>query len=295
MMIKRLISFTGLLLPLLSYAQQEITITETSKDFSGGNKNSYVLTIPEASLKDVNNDWQKMIKKDAKGKIEDNKSEVKASLVTLKSVSGVPLMIYSRTMEAKEGIQLSAWLMEGDSFISTGYSADKSTAVQKYLHDFGVQEYKAVAKKQLEDQQDKQKQLEKIYDGFVKDQKKADKEVADAQKEIEKLKQKNIDEEGNIKQAKANKEANISTASSQKDIDAEKKHTKELEGYIKDQEKAENNIKSNNKRIERLQDKIKEETANSAKAKDNQGPASNNVDAQKTQVAAAQDKLNNIK
>ncbi|MBS1684677.1 MAG: hypothetical protein JSS76_07985 [Bacteroidetes bacterium] len=295
MTIKRLISTTIYLFPLFAFAQQEVKVSETVKDFSGGNKSSYVLTIPEANIKDINSDWQKMIKKDAKGKIEDNKSEVKASLVTLKNVSGVPLMIYSRTMEAQGGIQLSVWLMEGDSFISTGYSADKSTAVQKYLHDFGVQEYKAVAKKQLEDQQNKQKQLEKIYDGFVKDQKNADKEVADAQKEIEKLKQKNIDEEGNIKQAKANKEANIATAASQKDTEAEKKHNKEMQGYIKDQEKAENNIKSNNKRIERLQDKIKEETANSAKAKDNQGPAGSNVDAQKTQVAAAQDKLNNIK
>lgn len=295
MMIKRLLSTPFFMIPAILFAQQEIKVREISKDFSGGNNTAYELTIPEAGIKDINSDWQKWVKKDAKGKIEDNKTEVKSNLVTLKSVSAVPLTIYSRTLDAKDGIQLSVWLMEGDSFVSTGYSADKSTAVQKYLHDFGVQEYKAVAKKQLEAQQDKQKQLEKIYDGFVKDQKKADKEVADAKKEIEKLKQKNIDEEGNIKQAKANKEANRATAASLKDINAEKKHTKELEGYIKDQEKAENNIKSNNKRIDRLQEKIKEETANSEKAQQNQGPASSNVDAQKTQVAAAQDKLNNIK
>ena len=295
MMIKRLINTAILLAPTFLLAQQDITVSESPKDFSGGSKNAYVLTIPEAIAKDVNNDWQKWVKKDAKGKIEDNKTEVKSSLVTVQNVSAVPLTIYSRILESKEGVQLSVWLLEGDSAISTSYSADKSTAVQKYLHDFGVQEYKAVAKKDIEDQQNKLKQLEKIYDGFVKDQKKADKEVADAQKEIEKLKQKNIDEEGNIKQAKANKEANRATAASQKDIDAEKKHTKELEGYIKDQERAENNIKSNNKRIERLQEKIKEETANSEKAQQNQGPANSNIDAQKTQVADAQDKLNSIK
>lgn len=295
MMIKRFFAASILSIPSFLFAQQEVTVRETNKDYSGGNKNAYEVTIPEAAIKDINSDWQKWVKKDAKGKIEDNKAEVKSNLVTVKSISAVPLTLYSRTLDAKEGVQLSVWFLEGDSFISTGYSADKSTAVQKYLHDFGVQEYKAVAKKQLEAQQDKQKQLEKIYDGFVKDQKKADKEVADAQKEIEKLKQKNIDEEGNIKQAKANKEANRATAASLKDINAEKKHTKELEGYIKDQERAENNIKSNYKRIERLQEKIKEETANSEKAQQNQGPASSNVDAQKTQVAAAQDKLNNIK
>ncbi len=294
-MIKRFISASIAIVPALLFAQQDIIVKEISKDFSGGNKNSYVLTIPEATTKEVNSDWQKWVKKDSKGKIEDNKGEVKSSLVTVSNISSVPLTIYSRSLESKEGVQLSVWLMEGDSFVSTSYSADKSTATQKYLHDFGLQEYKAVAKKQLEAQQDKQKQLEKIYDGFVKDQKKADKEVADAKKEIEKLKQKNIDEEGNIKQAKANKDANRATAANQKDIDAEKKHTKELEGYIKDQEKAENNIKSNNKRIERLQEKIKEETANSEKAQQNQTTASSNVDAQKTQVAAAQDKMNNIK
>lgn len=296
MILKKLIGVAAISLPTLLFAQKDITISESEKEISAGNKNSYVVLIPETKAKDVNEDWQKMMKKDAKGKVEGNKDEVKTTLITVKNISLNPLTIYSKSVETKEGVQLSAWFADEDSvFISTAATPDKSLAVQKYLHDFAVQEYKAVAKTQLEAEQKTLKDLQKVYDGFVKDQKKADNAVVNAQKEIARLQDKNKDEEGNIKQAIANKNANKAISDQQKNLDAEKKHTKELEGYINDQKKAEDNIKSNNKRIERLQDKIKEESANSDKAKQNQGPASSNIDAQKTRIAAASDKLNNIK
>jgi len=295
MILRKIIGIAAIALPSILFAQKDITVTESPKEMSLGTQNAYVLTIPEAKAKDINDDWQRQAKKDTKGKVEEIKGEVKTTLITVKNISQVPLTIYSRILETKEGIQLSAWFVEGDSFISTTLSADKSAAVQKYLHDFGVQEYKAIAQKQLDEELKKQKDLQKIYDGFVKDQTKADKAVTDAQKDIVKLQEKNKEEEGNIKQAKADKEANNATANQQKNSDAEQKHAKELQKIIKDQQNAESNIKSNTKRIERLQDKIKEETSNSEKAKSNQGPAQSNVDAQKTQVAAAQDKLKNIK
>lgn len=290
-----MIAVAAIAMPSILFAQKDITVTESDKEMSLGTKNAYVMLIPEAKAPDINGDWQKLLKKDAKGKIEDNKVEVKTSLITIKNVSQVPLTIYSRTVETKEGVQVSAWFVEGDSFISTPVSTDKSLAIQKYLHDFGVQEYKSIAQAQLETEQKTLKDLQKVYDGFVKDQKKAENAVSSAEKDIVKLQEKNKDEEGNIKQAIANKNANKAISEQQKDLAAEKKHTKELQGYIQDQQNAENNIKSNNKRIERLRDKIKEENANADKARQNQGPASSNVEAQKTHVAAAQDKLNNIK
>jgi hypothetical protein len=296
MILKKLIGVAAITLPTVLFAQKDITISESDKEISAGTKNSYVVLIPEAKSKEVNQDWQKMLKKDTKGKVEDNKGEVKGTLIAIKNISLNPLTIYSKSVETKEGVQLSAWFADGDSiFISTAATADKSLAVQKYMHDFAVQEYKAVAKTQLETEQKAQKDLQKIYDGFVKDQKKAENAVTNAQKEIARLQDKNKDEEGNIKQAIANKNANKAIADQQKNLDAEQKHAKELQGYIKDQQKAEDNIKSNNKRIEKLQDKIKEESAAADKAKQNQGPASSNIDAQKAKVAAASDKLNNIK
>ena len=185
--------------------------------------------------------------------------------------------------------------MSGDSFIVAGDSTDKVAAIKKYLHDFGVQEYRNTAGNQLEAEQKKSKQLDKIYDGFVKDQKKAEEAVSDAKREIEKLQGKNKQEEGNIEKAKANKLSSNASVGKQDNLDAQKKTAKQVESYIKDQQRAEDDIKSNNKRIERLQQKIKEETVNADKAKNLQAPALSNADAQKTVVTVASEKLNKIK
>jgi hypothetical protein len=139
------------------------------------------------------------------------------------NISTTPLTVYARFVESTSGVQLSSWFAQGDSFIATAVSADKSIAVQKYLHDFGVMEYKDAVSNELAEEQKKLKELEKTYEGFVKDQKKAENAVTNAQKEIEKLQNKNIEEEGNIKQAIANKNANYATAGQQSQFENERK------------------------------------------------------------------------
>src|SRR4051812_3793260 len=148
MTFKKMIAIAAIAMPTLLFAQPTVTVTESEKEMSLGTKGGYVLLIPEAKSPQINSDWQKAMKKDAKGKVEDNKTEVKTNLITIKNISQVPLTVYSRTVETKEGVQLSAWFVEGDTFISTPVSTDKSLAIQRYLHDFGVQEYKIVAQAQ---------------------------------------------------------------------------------------------------------------------------------------------------
>ena len=295
MIFKKLIATAAIIVPCALFAQNAILISEDTKDMSAGSKNCYITLIPQAKAKDVISDWKKMLQKTTKEKLQDNNGETKATMVSVPNISTTPLTVYAKFVESTSGVQLSSWFAQGDSFIATTVSADKSIAVQKYLHDFGAMEYKDAVKNELADEQKKLKELEKTYEGFVKDQKKAENGVTSAQREIEKLQNKNKEEEGNIKQAIANKNSNYATTGQQSDLNNEKKRAKELQGYINDQQKAESNINSNNKKIEKMQDKIKEETGNAEKAKQNQIPARANADSQKGIVQQVSDKLNNIK
>jgi len=201
---KKLITIASFVLPVIAFAQQEIKIEEVEKEMSMGTKNCYILNIPQTKVKDVTEDWKKFIKKDSKGKVEDIKGEIQLIGAVNKNVSSFPFNIFSRLLETQNGVQLSVWASEGDIFISTKVSQDKSVAVQKYLHDFAVVSYKDAVKNELSSEQDKLKDVQKIFDGFLKDQKKAEDNIEDDKKQIEKLQKDIKNEETNIAKAKDN-------------------------------------------------------------------------------------------
>jgi len=197
----KLILTVLLALPGFIFAQQDLVITESVKNMSVGNQSCYVLLIPGSTLKDVTDDWKKYIKKDTKAKPTESNGETSIMGAMVKNISPNPINIYATFLETSNGVQLSAWFSDGANFISTQANSDRSVAVQNYLHNFGVQEYKDVVKYQLDQEQKKQKEMEKVYDGFVKDQKKAENNIASHNKDIEKLQGKIADEQKNIQQA----------------------------------------------------------------------------------------------
>ena len=213
---KKIITIAAFAMPALAFAQKNIAITETTKNMSAGSQNCYVFLIPQADLKDVQNDWKKYVKKDAKGKPEDSNGETKMIGAVNKNISPLPINIYATFLQTSDGIQMSAWFADGTNFISTQANSDRSVGVQNYLHNFAVQEYKDVVKSQLEQEQKKQKDLEKVYDGFVKDQKKAENNISSHNKDIEKLQNKIADEQKNITTAQSNQSTSRAEADRQK-------------------------------------------------------------------------------
>jgi hypothetical protein len=204
MKFKKLSIFCACLFPVFLIAQKEIKVTEIEKEMSMGVKPAYVVSIPQAKLKDVNSDWKKYIKKDAKGKVEEDKGETRLIGAVNKNVSPFPFNILSKVLESSDGVQLSVWASDGDLFISTNASPDKSVAIQKYIRDFAVASYKDAVKEELKNEQDKLKETQKVLDGFVKDQKKAEDNIADDKKEIEKLQNDIKKMESEIEKAKGN-------------------------------------------------------------------------------------------
>jgi predicted nucleic acid-binding Zn-ribbon protein len=73
-----------------------------------------------------------------------------------------------------------------------------------------------VVKSQLDNEQKKQRDLEKVYDGFVKDQKRSESNIASYNKEIEKLQNKIAQEQQNIVKAQANQGSARADADKQK-------------------------------------------------------------------------------
>ena len=216
MKFKKIMLIASIAIPSLSFAQLDITISETQKNMSAGNQNCYVMLIPQTTAKDVIGDWKKYIKKDAKSKPTDNSGETMIQGASCKNISPNPLNISAVILETSAGVQLSTWFSEGDAFISTQTNSDKSIGVQNYLHNFGVQEYKNAVGTQLQNEQSKQQDLEKVYDGFIKDQKRAESNISNYNRDIEKLQKKIKDEQANIQKAQVNQSNARADADKQK-------------------------------------------------------------------------------
>jgi hypothetical protein len=213
---KKIMMIAALAIPSFLFAKKDIVITETLKNMSAGNQSCYVMLIPQAALKDVLDDWKKYVRKDTKAKPEENSGETRILGAINKNISPFPINIYATFLETSQGIQISAWFSDGASFISTQANSDRSVAVQNYLHNFAVQEYKDVVKYQLDQEQKKQKDMEKVYDGYVKDQKKAENNITSHNKDIEKLQNKIVEEQQNIQKAQSNQTTSRADADGQK-------------------------------------------------------------------------------
>ena len=79
-------------------------------------------------------------------------------------------------------------------------------------------EYRKAMQDQLDTEKDKQKTLEGVYNGFVKDQKKAENNIMNHNKEIEKLQNKIAEEQQNIQKAQNNQATARADADRQKGV-----------------------------------------------------------------------------
>ncbi|MFN8309757.1 MAG: hypothetical protein U0T73_14025 [Chitinophagales bacterium] len=199
---KQLLSIALFAIPALVFGQKEIKVDEVEKEMTLGTKTAFVTVIPQAKLKDVNDAWKKLLKKDSKGKLEEAKGEVLMNGAVNRNISPIPFTVVSKTMETSDGIQLTAWLMDGDVIISSASSPDKGAAAIKMIHDFAAGQYREAVKDEVEKEKSKQNAVQKVFDGYVKDQKSAEDNITKAKHQIEELQNKIKTEEENIVKAK---------------------------------------------------------------------------------------------
>jgi hypothetical protein len=206
MSFKKIVCLLLVALPFIGFAQKELKITEQEKDMSMGARNAYVVDIPQAKAKDVISDFKKYIKKDAKGKLNDDKGEISMLGAVNKNVSSMPFNVFGRFVESSEGVTVSIWVADGETFVSSKLTPDKSVAASKYLKDFAVEQYKQAVKEEFEKEKDKAKAEQKMLESFIKDQKKAESNIEDHKAEIANREKKIKEEESNIGTAKINQE-----------------------------------------------------------------------------------------
>lgn len=180
-----------LLFSSLLHSQKKIKVRESSENIGDGQHNALTVNIYEASGKDVEKAWKKLMK-DYKAKVSIKK-EIFADDATIKSMSSNTVDIYAKAGKSKDGeVFLIVAVDLGGAFLSSSMHSDKFKTFKNILYDFAVKTTKEAirgqlkdAEKQQEKQEKEQKQLVKDNENLHKDIENYKNKIARAEKDIE--------------------------------------------------------------------------------------------------------------
>lgn len=262
---KLLILTTLLLLNLCAFAQKEITVMAVTKKMSHGIQPGFMVNVPEGKLKDVGPALEKKLEENTKASVKEVVDEMVIYGAYNKNFSSKPYIAYAKLLETTEGVEVNAFITEDSiTFISDTGDADKVAAIKKFLHDFGVEEYKKVIGKQLKIETEKADDLKKTLEKQMKEENENTQDIGKKQREIEnynsqieanKVKQSTKDEQVGAQQKlidgisdKKSPEYNLGA----KNL---KKYEGEKKALQKDAEKLARNIEENQAEIKLLEQK----------------------------------------
>ncbi len=291
--IKQFLSLTLISFALITFSQNAIVVTVSPAPVSMDTQRSFTVVIPQTNLKDVKKDWLKYLSKGSKGKASEVNGVYLQSGAVNKNISAAPFNIYSKVIETMAGVRLNVWL--DDRSVSGRVNNGQHLAVQKFVYDFAVQQYRNAVQMELIVEKGKQKDLEKDLADLIKSEEKSVKTVSQNERSADRAKDAIATNESDIQNSttkisdqKENVERNASDPNASKGA---KKTLGELEGDKKDLQK------QNEKQGQSMDNMNKENRAeerNMAISKINQQAKTAALEKQKQVVREVQIKLDNI-
>ncbi len=193
------------------------SVREGERVMSQGSKNSLTVDLMKISAKDAEKLWKdyaKQFKGDAK---KDKKTdEWFTDNALIAAIGGANTIdMYAKFSESGDITTLGLWIDLGGAYVDSKGFADKYAEAEKILQNFSLMVQREQTKKQLSDQQDDLKKMDKA-------EKKLEDKNADLLKDIENWKKK-------IAQAETDIQTNLKQQEEQKaKIDAQKKLVDEI-------------------------------------------------------------------
>lgn len=281
------LSFSG-------FAQNPIVVNVSPAPVSMDTQRSFVVVIPQTVLKEVKSAWLKYLGVGSKGKSSELNGEFLQTGAVNKNISATPFNVFSKLMATTGGVRMLVWLDERS--ISNEPNQAQHLAVQKYVYDFALQQYRAAVLKELKTEMNKQKKLENDLAKLIKDEEKSVKTVSKNERAAERandaISTNNADIQSSnykISDQKDNVERNAADYNAAKGA---KKTLGELEDDKKDLQKQN---EKQGKSMDNMGKENRAEERSMVNSQENQAAKTEALEKQKLVVRAVQVKLDNIR
>jgi predicted nucleic acid-binding Zn-ribbon protein len=175
-----------------SFSQETIEVKVEEAVMSKGMQPGYVVNIPMAVLKDVQDDLIKRLQENNKTKVIDNKGELSMPNVVISEITKDTISIYTLLIEKEGGVVMNVFVEIENVFFSpsedkTQLSAEKTdSGIKNYIRRFAVEQYRLFAEKDLEAEQKILEDLENEYEKLGKEIENLNKDIASLENNIEK-------------------------------------------------------------------------------------------------------------
>lgn len=282
-------------------AQETIEVKVEQAMMSKGMQTAYVVEMPMAVLKNVQQNWIKRLQENIKVKVVTLKDELVLEKVVKSEISTDTISIYSLIIENTDRIVMNVFVEIDSVFFSptedkANLSAGKTdSSIKNYIRKFAVEQYKLAAGSALAAEQKILEELENDLKKLLKDNENLKKDNSSQENNIEKTERqiKSLDQEIDMK----NSEVMSHKMSMQGIMNEEAKKTaqekdkaleKELNKLEKERSKAKDDISDMKSKIEKNNKSIKDN-------ENDQVEKEEEINVQKGDVSKAQALLDGIK
>ena len=255
------------------------------------------VTIPQSEQRQVQKDWIEYAARGSKGKSTViNGDNVQYAAVN-KNISPSQFDISCRLLGTNDGVRVTVWLTENNTLlVSREQSNDRTIALQKYVHDFAVVEYRQAVMNELKTEQAKQNVMENELTKQIKDDEKAGKRIEGDRASIQHTKDaittSNNDIQSITTKIEAQKVMVDNNAADPNASKGAKKTLRELEDQKKDLQKLND---KRGKEIMYLTNEIRADERVIADDKEKEAVKRSNIEKQKQTIQSVKAKLDGIK
>ncbi len=282
----------------ICHAQENLIVQEMERSFSMGNKNAFVIDIPQTQLKKVQSNWRTYLKHQSRRPAALKDGEIVLPYGVIPALGSDSMTVFGIVSPDGTKIKLSAFFMLKDSsFLSTAVNSEKAAAVNNLIRQFGIKEYKNAVNEELLEEKNKLNVLEKKVkylenenEGYRKDIRNNERAISRKKDEISTNEQEQTLKSTSILQQKTYLNNFVGTE------EQKKKEEKLLKQFTKEKEKLQDSkesmlkkiddLESENRGFDKLIEKNTEEKIPEAKKQ---------VSLQKALVEAVDLKMNSIK
>ena len=254
------------------------------------------VTIPQTEQRQVQKDWVEYAGRGSKGKATVVNGDNLQYGAVNKNISPSQFDISCRLLGTNEGVRVTVWLTENNTLlVSKEQNNDRTLALQKYVHDFAVIEYKQAVMNELKNAQGKQKGMENELTKLIKEDEKSGKRIDRDKASIQHTNDAIITGNHDIQSFTSKIESQKGMVDNNAEDPNASKGAKKTLSELEDQKK--NLQKQNDKRGKEIMnwtDEIRADERALADDKEKESAKRANIETQKQIVKEIQVKLNSI-
>lgn len=143
-----------------TFAQDSLKVIESMRTFSIGTKNAFIVDIPQSKMKTVAKSWKSYLKSHTHCSVDEKNSEITMIHCPIKDVLNDSVVVISTISSEGTTTKLAAAVMLDDSsFISSSNKPEIASAINYFVRQFAVEEYKNTYKDLLKEENKKEKKL----------------------------------------------------------------------------------------------------------------------------------------